>query len=391
MLRSRNLMAYGALSVCHTAGMIDLAALPLWVGALMKHYQLPAPQAGLIVTTFLLSVVAASLIFAPRFNRLPHRAFAFSGFALSTAAFCAASLAPVAPASFALFVVTHAAAGFGAGMALSVTHGAIGRTDNPHRLFGIVNVAMGMLAIVMFALVPGLIERTSGPGLFRAFAATMGVAAIVSLLFFPRTAASTEGGVHTAARRLPKGAWLIIGAVVCMTLNQSTVFSFVERIGLEYGFGRDPVQLILLIMGFVNLTPGLLAALLQKRLPPLAVGIAGPILQAIFALSLTNASQLPLYAAPAIFYVGLVVFTHIFLFGLLARIDITGRAVAATPAMMMFGSAMGPALGGGIVATFGYHALGWSVAVFAAVAVSLVMLLRRELARGPEAATLAVA
>ena len=63
-----------------------------------------------------------------------------------------------------------------------------------------------------------------------------------------------------------------------------------------------------------------------------------------------------------------MIFTHVFLFGHLARLDPTGRAVAATPAMVMTGSAVGPFLGGMILETFGYPQIGMATFVLAVIA-----------------------
>ncbi|MDQ0455668.1 MFS transporter [Rhizobium paknamense] len=386
MSKLNSFTGHAALSVCHMAGMIDLAALPLWIGTLMKFYGLGAPQAGLTVTAFLAAAVASSSVFAPMFTRLPHRLFAAGGFALATVAFFVASRLPASADSFSFLLILHAVAGMGAGGALSVTHGSIGRTSNPHRLFGIVNVAMGLLAIVMFAVLPGAVAAAGGSVLFLAFALTMGFAALVSLLFFPSVEKSAAGDASHAPRALSAEplsgiAWLIIGAIVCLALAQATVFSFVERIGDARGFSGDTVQFVLVVMGFINLIPGALAALLQKRLPPLGVGLAGPVLQTVLAMCITHATVFPVYAAPAMAYVSVVIFTHTFLFGFLSKVDRTGRAVAATPAMMMSGSAIGPALGGVIVANVGYGGLGWAVFAIATLAVTFLAIARRKLAR----------
>lgn len=190
---------------------------------------------------------------------------------------------------------------------------------------------------------------------------------------------------------LPKAAWLTIGTIVCIALNQAMVFSFVERIGDMRNFGEGAVQNVLIVTGFVNLLPGILAALLQKKFAPVNVGIAGPVLQAVFALSLTGAATYTFFAVPATLYVALVIFTHTFMFGLLSRVDETGRAVAATPAMMMIGSAAGPALGGFVVATVGYPGLGWAVTGIAVVAVTFMLMARRELSRQPGQVAVAAA
>jgi predicted MFS family arabinose efflux permease len=74
------------------------------------------------------------------------------------------------------------------------------------------------------------------------------------------------------------------------------------------------------------------------------------------------------YALAASVFVAVMIFTHTFAFGLLARIDTSGRALAATPAMLMIGAAIGPVLGGTLVQTFGYSSLGVTALILDAVA-----------------------
>ena len=70
-----------------------------------------------------------------------------------------------------------------------------------------------------------------------------------------------------------------------------------------------------------------------------------------------SASYLP-YAVAASMFVAVILFAHPFGFGLLARLDPSGRILAATPAMMMTGAALGPVLGGTLVKLHGYPAVG---------------------------------
>lgn len=372
------------LTLGHVAGMIDMVALPLWIGALMQHYRYSPAQAGLTVTLFLLGVVVASAFFAPRFNRTPRRAATACGFAVASVAFYMVGQQSVAVASFHTLWVLHLVAGLGVGCALTFTHGCIGRSANPHRLFGVVNAALGGLAVVFMAVVPNLLEATQPTLLFQLFAALMGAAALVVALAFPGGMQPGSGGVAAAVAsaplaRIPSAAWFIIAVVMCLTLNQSMVFSFVERIGAERGFGLDRVHGVLIALGLVNLSPGLLAALLQHRLSPLTVGLAGPVGQAVLALTLSSTLVFAPYAVAAALYVFMVIFTHNFLFGLLSRLDLSGRAAAATPAMMMVGSCLGPALGGVLVQGFGYPALGYAASVVALVAVISMWQVRRRL------------
>ena len=99
----------------------------------------------------------------------------------------------------------------------------------------------------------------------------------------------------------------------------------------------------------------------------------------MLALVMTAATGYAPYAVAASLYVFMVIFTHTFLFGLLAKLDGSGRAVAATPAMMMLGSCIGPALGGGIVQAAGYPALGWAACCVTVLALLAMSQVRRNM------------
>ncbi|MES2945351.1 MAG: MFS transporter [Pseudomonadota bacterium] len=373
-----------ALTMAHVIGMIDMVALPVWIGALMQYYKYSPPQAGITVTLFLLGVVLSSVFFAPRFNRTPRKVATASGFAIAGVAFFMASQQPVAVTSFQALAALHAVAGLGVGCALTFTHGSIGRSANPHRLFAVVNIVLGVFAVFFLGGMPQLIQHVSPSILFTVIAALMGLTAVVMALAFPvipdTPAVTATGTEQSIARlRIPGVSWFVIAVVICLTLNQSMVFAFLERIGAERSFGADRVNGVLIALGLVNLTPGVLAAVLQKKWSPVAVGMGGPVGQAVLAVVMTSAAAFLPYAVAASLYVFMVIFTHNFLFGLLSRLDPSGRAAAATPAMMMIGACIGPALGGAIVQGLGYQGLGWAACVFAFVAVMGMLQVRRHL------------
>src|SRR5665213_74574 len=96
-----------ALMVAHCAGMVDLVALPVWVGTLISAYKFDPQQAGLLPTLFLAGAVVSSLFFAPRFNRISAKAAATLGFAFAAVAFAVASWQP----EFPVMAISHLAAG----------------------------------------------------------------------------------------------------------------------------------------------------------------------------------------------------------------------------------------------------------------------------------------
>jgi len=101
------------------------------------------------------------------------------------------------------------------------------------------------------------------------------------------------------------------------------------------------------------------------------VVLAGPAVQGVLALTIAVSSGFEAYALATAVFVVPMLFTHTFAFGLLAKLDVTGRATAATPAMLMIGSAIGPVLGGTLVKAFGYGGLGAAAVLIDLVAIVL--------------------
>jgi predicted MFS family arabinose efflux permease len=89
------------------------------------------------------------------------------------------------------------------------------------------------------------------------------------------------------------------------------------------------------------------------------------VIQGALALTIMLSPAFGGYAFAAAFFAGVMIFTHTFIFGFLAREDASGRAVAATPAMLMTGSAIAPFLGGALVQLAGYSAIGIAAAAIA--------------------------
>jgi predicted MFS family arabinose efflux permease len=354
MVRTSSVPGLAALMVAHCAGMVDLVALPVWVGTLIGRFGMDPQQAGLLATLFLVGAVLASSALAPVFHRLPSRAVAAAGFGVAAGGFWLAS----GTAGFARLAVCHGLAGIAAGAALSVTHGTIARSANPHRLFAWVGAALGVLAVGFLGATPPLVERLGGPALFVVFAGVMAVAAVVSLFAFPvPDVAEGTTGAAAAMAPMPRAVWFGIAGVACMGLVQSMTFSFLERVGTDRGFGLAAITTVLVALGIVNLFPAPLAAALERKWCARRVLLIGPVLQALLVAVIMNSPSFLPYAAASSVFAAVMIFTHTFAFGLLAQLDRSGRAMAATPAMLMTGAAIGPILGGTLVKGFGYGAL----------------------------------
>jgi predicted MFS family arabinose efflux permease len=374
-----------ALTIGHVVGMIDMVALPVWVGDLIQNYKFSPSQAGGLVTLFLIGVLGSSLLVAPRFQSINGRLAAAAGFAGTGVAFYLLAQT----SNYPLMAALHLVGGAFNGVALSFAHGTIGRTANPHRLMAIAQTLLGVVALVFLGAAPNVIAAQGGPSLFLIFAAMMAFAALASALIFPAVSAATDAIRVASSRPFGAAVWFMIGGVMLMALNQAMMFSFVERIGIDRGFGADRVTGVLIALGAINLLPGALAGFLQNRIPARSVLLAGPILQAIFAVVITNATQFPVYAVPTALYVFIMIFTHTFAFGTIARLEPTGRALASTPAMLMTGSAIGPFLGGVLAQFVGYPALGVAVVILGSLSCASFLMASRAPGFAPSRAAAA--
>jgi predicted MFS family arabinose efflux permease len=355
----------------HVAGMFDQAALPIWVGTLIAGYAFAPSQAGGLATLTLAGVVISSVVLSPFFHRVPGRWMPTLGYGAAALTFYAMTFF----SEFAPLAIGHLVAGFAIGIGLSFTHGTMGHTSNPHRIFAMGGFALGLFAMLFLGNSPALIAKFGPATVFRIFAIVMGTSALVAAVFFPSV--STNEDIAADAAGFSRPVWFVIAGIMLMALVQAMIFSFVERIGADRGLTTAQLQAVFLTMGAIAITPGIFAALLQKGLPAIGVGIGGALAQGVIAVAIAYSSGFWSYAAVAVLFPSVMLFTHTFIFGHLARIEPTGRALAATPAMIMSGSTVAPLLGGVLVQTMGFAALGVTALAIDLVALGLFAASRR--------------
>nr|WP_241030983.1 MFS transporter [Paraburkholderia sp. Ac-20347] len=348
--------------------MVDLVGLPLWVGILIESYRFDPQQAGGLATLFLAGIVIASALLAPRFNRLSGRLVATAGFSISACGFFIAATTR----DSALLTGLHAICGLAAGAGLSVTHGTISQGERPHRLMAIAGVALGVFAVIFMTFVPGIVVAHGGPSLFVVFGTVMAAAALVSFSSFPpRTGSGRVSVAQTLhSEPLPRAVWFGLAAFACVCLEHAMANSFLERVGIDHGFSHGQIGSALLGMSIVSIFPGALAAWTENRLSIRGVLFIAPILHAALVVVLMNATSFPAYVAAMVLLPGLMIFMHTFTFGAIAKLDRSGRSLAAFPASIMIGSALGPVVGGTLVKFSGYRALGSGAMVLCIIIVS---------------------
>lgn len=345
-----------ALVIGHCAGLMDITALPIWVGIVLIGRLAIEPQdAGLLLSLFLGSVVLSSLYFSPKIIHINRKRVECVAYVLAGLAFFSM---PTISGSYPLLAVAHIVAGLSVGCGLSVVHGTMGGTANPHRTAAIGFTTLSLVSIFFMAILPPLIGKIGADVFFYAMSGIMFTAAIAGLIAFPNVKAVAHESLTHA--KLSGRVWFGIAGVSLLMVTHSMVFGFVERIGGDHGFSAAQITMVLIISGFVNLVPVALSGFLERHLPAARVVCAGPLIQATAALAVTQLPAFGVYIVATSILIAVVTFTHVFAFGLLARMDPSGRVVAATPVMVMTGSSIGPLIGGVLAQHIGYASLGWA-------------------------------
>lgn len=350
-----------ALVVAHCAGLIDMIGLPLWVGILVDVYRFDPQQAGGMVTVFLGGVFLASVLIAPNFHRISGRAAAVPGFAVAAACFwIAASIHKTE-----VIAMAHGIAGLAVGLALSVTHGTISTGKQPHRLFGIAGTAVGIFGMVFMAVVPKMIGAFGGPALFVVFGGVMAIATLFALAAFPDKASTldNEWGKSRPREPLPKAIWAGLASWTLISFAFAMTNAFMERAGINHGFSHEQVATSLLIMATVTMFAGVLAVYLEGRVAIRVVLFLLPVIFASMVSLMLSASKLAMYRIGMATIPASMIIMQVFVFGALSRFDRSGRSLAAFPATIMLGTAVGPVIGGTLVKAFGYGALSMGVVV----------------------------
>lgn len=172
-------------------GMVDLVALPVWVGTLVGLYGFDPQAAGGLPTLFLIGASIASILIAPRLNRLNTRFVVVAGFGIGALLLLSASLTQ----AYGMLVALHLAGG----------------ARDWHSGRG-----------VLWGGAPGIIAKFVGPTLFLLLGALMAPAALISLFFFPATRdVMDEIVADKAAAPLSKEIWFCIGGIALLCTAQS--------------------------------------------------------------------------------------------------------------------------------------------------------------------------
>jgi predicted MFS family arabinose efflux permease len=234
------------------------------------------------------------------------------------------------------------------------------------RIFVLGGAGCALLMLVM--------PHAIGPwGTAGAFGALL-VASLVSsplLVFMPAHPPPSEDPVKPGLPRGPAVAAALLASLV-VTVGLDALWAFAERIGRRAGLEPTALGLVLGMASLAVLVAAGLASWLGLRLGRVAPLVLGFGVLAGSAVVLGHARTPGVYVTAVLLLGPGFFFSQPFMMGAMAALDPYGRVGAAAGGAMTVGAALGPGVGGLLVAAGDYAALGWLGAACGLVSLALI-------------------
>jgi predicted MFS family arabinose efflux permease len=360
--------------------------LPLYLGLAQDFKQLDTSATGMISGAFFLgyNIVTLSAFFWIRKVNWRH-------ISLLAAPFAAVALyAGALTNNYTHFLVATVVAGGALAAIYGIGTTAIGDTSNASRWYGVKIAAEAALGAVLFLVLPGTLIADRGfEGLVLGMIIAMvvlaplawrlparGVKTGIADLELPGPDSAPSAGSNT-------GIWLSLAGTLLFFAGQTTVWAFVERLGVAGGFPAQTVGNLLSITLLFAVAGSLTCAALGARFGnswPFAAG-CGIYFCALALLS--RADQFAFYAA------GACMVTYSFGMALpyavarVAELDSDGRYVVLTVPAIGIGAMLGPSIAGMLTSDDNLTPILWFGGCAVALATLLVLGARNhQAARG---------
>jgi predicted MFS family arabinose efflux permease len=356
-------------AVLYPVGPAAIVLMPMIVGGLIDGYGYTEQQAGNVAALEGLGLVVSSAVAAAWIRRVSW----VRALWLAAAAYAAINLASGQVTGYLPLLALRFAAGLAGGNLFAVSVAALGDGREPDRAFGVAQAVQGVLMLGAFAAAPALLAAAGPSALYGLLAAFALLAAAVAVRF-------PDQGRHAAAVAgdgpAPHTGLIALGLVasVVFFVNVFGCWAFVERIGQAGGLPPATIGIALGASQVVAIGGALAAAAAGNRfgryLPLLAVAVG----QVLALGSLFGDFGVATYFAATGIFQACFVIGVAYQMGAIASLDVRGRFLVMMTAAQGLGSAIGPAVAGGLIRDVDYAGVLW-LALAACVASTLAFLL----------------
>ncbi len=272
---------------------------------------------------------------------------------------------------YLLLLISRVIAGTGEGITVGLSFAALGRAENPDRMFAIYLVIGAVISSLLLLVLPDLQEAFGAAAVFGGNAVLCGLVAI-SLRWF---ADGRQPAGFTSTHDVPIHWRLAIGGLVgafLYFLAQGETWSYVERIGQVHHVATSQIAWALAAANLSGVAGAALAGVLPRhwgRIWPLLV--SGFVSVVSFQMLIVDISALGLIVA-AVAMTFAWNFAQPLISGLCSEADREGRVVVAMGSIQTVGFGFGPALAASILYEQNFSPVIWSAS--ALIAISLVVM-----------------
>ncbi len=350
---------------CSSSMFILVSTLPMFVGALVKHYDLSQSAAALLIGGELGIMALSAAMLARNITVINRRLAAAIGLIISIMANVSMFFVDTLP----FVILARGVAGLGCGVAYACGYSSLANLPRPSLTMMLTGIVVLSATVVMFAVEIPLTEVIGR-------AAPFGMLAIVALValtttpFLPRSANADLIDDATDAMVMSQHLPLLISYVCCL-VAASMVITFAERIGVSLNLPPEQINYALAGSAVATIIGPALIVLLGDRMNYRQYISIAIIVSTISALLLVLGNSFfhfvcGVSAAAFASATGQLAYND-----LGARSDRTGRMSAIMSSLTAISFALNPLIGGAAVGLGGMILVMISALVILAVSITL--------------------
>ncbi|WEK28877.1 MAG: MFS transporter [Candidatus Pseudomonas phytovorans] len=338
-------------------GALLLNVLPVLFGALAEQFGYGEQQLGTLAMAMNLGFGVFGLASVLWVQRLSWRVISL----LSSLLVAVALVGMLANPAYDTLMLLMALAGAGTGALYALAMTIFGDSGQPERAFGF---KLGMEtvpgALLLIVLPVAVAPHWGFQGMLVTLVISLLVMGIAPLPWVPRRSArghAHAGQAQVVCRESRSIAWLSLLASLVFLTGIMSVWAFLELMGKKSGLSSDTIGTVLAVGFIINAGGGFIASSIgikAGRFLPVAVIIAAEVAGLVLLAQFTS---LTTYVAGVMCFLFSISFVLAYTFGVMAEYDLSGRLVALGALCLSVGAAVGPAVGGLLIETYGYTAV----------------------------------
>ena len=318
---------------------------PLLVGEYITSFDISESSAGLILSAemsaFTLGSATIFAILKQNWRKIV--ATAITLMVIGNAAFLVAE-------GLWISVFLRLVAGFGSGMAMTMTIQIVGQMRNPDQIYGLWSVGQLSLGALGLYFFPTLIALGGIKALFSVLA-LLAMLMAFTLQFYPIGRESTPGTDHrhTTPRQLTLGLLCLLGLFLYYGA-QAGVWAYMELIGTSWNLERKLVSQILFASLIAAIFGSGLAVMLSNRVGRTVPILAALLISAVSIMMLIQPAGMVRFAVAAcLFNFAWYLFLP-YISAVLAVVDENGRILTGFAVTTPMSLAAGPAIAALLIA-----------------------------------------